>query len=183
MRRRDLMIAMGFAATALPLVGRTAASAPGSSELVPGSDAETELLFVQNARSFKLSGETLRLMGITDSTLYFSDRPEHLVGHWETADFIANWDTGGGQSFAADPPNAALSFLSSKRAENMVVVLRNPRLEGADLVYDVDVLEDGFSTSGESVALFIDTLGRPLSPVSVAGVHRRHRRRRRRVLR
>ena len=75
--------------------------------MVPGSDAETELLFVQNAKSVSLADGVLKLMGIGASTLYFSDRPERLVGHWETADFVSNWDTGGDDSFAADPPTAA----------------------------------------------------------------------------
>lgn len=180
MKRRELMIAMGLAS--LPLAGRAAESEPRSGDMVPGSDAETELLFVQNAHSFTLAEDVLRLVGVSPSTLYFSDRPEHLVGHWETADFIANWETGGGQSFASEPPNAALSYLSSDLAENTIVSLKNPRQEGADLLYDVTVMEGATTASGEAVALFIDTIGRPLSPVSVAGVHRRHRRRRRRAI-
>ena len=36
---------------------------------------------------------------------------------------------------------------------------------------------------GVRAVLFIDTVGRPMSPTSVAGVHRRHRRRRARVIR
>ncbi|MEH6467136.1 MAG: hypothetical protein V7722_05855, partial [Porticoccus sp.] len=93
------------------------------------------------------------------------------------------WSTGGDKSFAAMPPNAALSFLSSQEADNVVVSLSNPRREAADLLYDVEILEGNVSPEGESPALFIDTVGRPLSPVSVAGVHRRHRRRRRAIMR
>ena len=75
--------------------------------MVPGSDAETELLFAQNPKSVSLADGVLKLMAIGAFTLYFSDRPERLVGHWETADFVSNWDTGGDDSFAADPPTAA----------------------------------------------------------------------------
>ena len=180
MKRRDLMVGMGLAAAAAPLLSQASES---DNAMVPSADDETELLFVQNARAASLSGGLLKLVGVSNSTVYFSDRPEHLVGHWQTEDFVGNWGTGGENSFAASPPNAALSILSAEKAENIVVTLKNPRLVGDDLLYDVEVLDGAKTASGDSVALFIDTLGRPLSPVSVAGVHRRHRRRRRAIIR
>ncbi|MEH6588920.1 MAG: hypothetical protein V7746_01620 [Halioglobus sp.] len=180
MKRRDLMLGMGLAAAAAPLLGQTSEN---NDAMVPGADDETELLFVQNARAASLADGLLKLTGISDSTIYFSDRPEHLVGHWQTEDFVGNWGTGDDNSFAASPPNAELSIMSAGEAENIVVALKNPRLVGGDLLYDVDVLEGAKTANGDSVALFIDTLGRPLSPVSVAGVHRRHRRRRRAIMR
>ena len=61
--------------------------------------------------------------------------------------------------------------------QDVVVVLRNPRLDGADLVYDVDVLDGKKTASGKASALFIDVIGRPLTPLSVAGVARRSARR------
>ncbi len=180
MKRRDLMVGMGLAVAGAPLLSR---ASENDDVMVAGADDETELLFVQNARAASLSGGLLKLMGVSDSTVYFSDRPEHLVGHWQTADFVANWGTGGDDSFAASPPNAALSIMTAEEAENIVVVLKNPRLVGDDLLYDVEILDGANTARGDSVALFIDTLGRPLSPVSVAGVHRRHRRRRSRIVR
>jgi penicillin V acylase-like amidase (Ntn superfamily) len=38
---------------------------------------------------------------------------------------------------------------------------------------DVKILDGEMPASGGPSSLFIDTIGRPLSPVSVAGVHRR----------
>jgi len=55
-----------------------------------------------------------------------------------------------------------------------------PRLEGAALTYDVQVLEGNETAAGESSAVFIDVIGRPLTPLSVAGSRRRVRRRTRR---
>ena len=46
-----------------------------------------------------------------------------------------------------------------------------------DLLFEVRVIEGTIPESGGESALFIDTVGHPLSPGSVAGVHRRHRRR------
>jgi hypothetical protein len=39
-----------------------------------------ESMFVQTARAVESDGATLTLQGITPSTLYFSDRPERVVG-------------------------------------------------------------------------------------------------------
>jgi hypothetical protein len=96
-----------------------------------------------------------------------------------TKDFVDEWGEGG-NSFAADPPNATLSIFGEDEIVDIVLTLKNPRLVGDDLIYDIAVLEEDVGPiSGES-SLFIDPIGRPLSPVSVAGVHRRHRRRVRR---
>jgi len=96
-----------------------------------------------------------------------------------TKDFVDEWSEGG-NSFAADPPNATLSIFGDDEIVDIVVTLKKPHLEGEDLIYDIAVLEEEIAPiSGES-SLFIDPIGRPLSPGSVAGVHRRHRRRVRR---
>ena len=102
------------------------------------------------------------------------------MGHASTKDFVANWGHGDSDSFAADPPNAALSMLHGGQTEDVIVTLRKPRLEQGSLVYDVDVLDGDADAKGEAVSLFIDVIGRPLTPVSVAGVVRRSRRRARR---
>jgi hypothetical protein len=62
--------------------------------------------------------------------------------------FVDNW-TAGDNSFAENPPNAVLSYA-----------------EPADRLPE------------DAVVVFIDPFGRPLSPVSAAGMHRRERRRR-----
>ena len=50
-------------------------------------------------------------------------------------------------------------------------------LEGDKLTYTVDLLEGSLPAKGELVSVFIDPFGRPLSPVSLAGMNRRARRR------
>ena len=61
--------------------------------------------------------------------------------------------------------------------EDAVVVLQQPRLENGELSYSIETLEGTVPTQTGPVTLFIDPLGRPLSPVSVCGVRRRERRR------
>ena len=141
-----------------------------------------ESMFVQTAEGIDSDGQTLTLRGITPSTLYFSDRPQRVVGHMSTADFVDLWAVGD-NSFETDPPNAVLAFLEpdADAPDDAVVVLKEPNLDGAgDLSYSIEVLEGTVPTHAGPVTLFIDPFGRPLSPVSVCGVRRRERRRMRR---
>lgn len=139
-------------------------------------------MFVQNALGITTESGTLTLTGVGPSTLYFSDRPQRVVGHMATSDFVDLWGAGD-NSFEVDPPNAVLSFLQpgGDVPQDIVVVIRDPRLVGSDLSYSIDVLEGTPPVASGPVSLFIDPFGRPLSPISVCGVRRRERRRDRRA--
>jgi len=140
-----------------------------------------ESMFVQTAHSIERTDGTLTLRGVTPSTLYFSDRPQRVVGHMTTADFVDLWAIGD-NSFQADPPNAVLAFLEpgDDVPDDAVIVLKAPRLSDGELTYSIEVLEGTVPAHTGPVTLFIDPFGRPLSPVSVCGVRRRSRRRARR---
>jgi hypothetical protein len=148
-------------------------------------DAEIiEEMFVQIARTVTSDQTTLTLQDISPSTLYFSDRPERVVGHMTTEQFVAQWKEGP-NSFLEDPPNAVLSYVGTGEAtpSDAVVVLRDPVASGSSLTYAIEVLEGTVPDESGAVTLFIDPLGRPLSPVSLAGMNRRGRRRGRRDMR
>jgi hypothetical protein len=138
-------------------------------------------MFVQTAHGAESNGERLILRGVTPSTIYFSDRPQRVVGHLETSEFVGFWDEGE-DSFADDPPNAVLAFIGEGEAvpSEVVVEIFDPILDGSDLSYGAKVLDGSLPSSAGGCSLFIDPFGRPLSPVSVAGMHRRDRRRDRR---
>jgi hypothetical protein len=144
---------------------------------------EFEALFVQSARRVVSGNGALTLHDLAHSTLMFSDRPERIVGHLTMKQFVEGWGHGE-NSFLENPPNAVLSFLPAGAEdvapEDVVVTLTNPRLEWERVTYDVDVLEGQLPASAGPCSLFIDPIGRPLSPVSVMGVRRRSRRRARR---
>ena len=135
-------------------------------------------MFVQTAVGVTSDGTTLTLNGVTASTLYFSDRPQRVVGHMATSDFVELWAEGD-NSFQEDPPNAVLAFLEPGEGapEDAVIVIQDPRLENGNLTYSTQHLEGNVPASTGPVTLFIDPFGRPLSPVSVCGVRRRERRR------
>jgi len=136
-----------------------------------------QLLFVQNAQGVAVSadGKTLTLKGISPTTLCFSDRPVRIAGHYRTGEYMEFWKAGP-DSFLKDPPNATLSaFTEGKDAlSDVVVTLRNPRVEGKDLSYDITVISGKLPAANAGpVSLFIDIIGLPLTPLSFAGVARR----------
>ncbi len=136
---------------------------------------EIEALFVQTAHSMSYDDGVLTLHSLTPTALMFSDRPDRVTGHIPSGEFIGAWGQGE-DSFASNPPNAVLSIFQADHVQDVVVVLTHPELTGADLSYGVEILDGDMPATGGEVALFIDVIGRPLSPVSVAGVHRRDRR-------
>jgi hypothetical protein len=149
-------------------------------QMIEELEAE-ESMFVQTAQGVTSDGSTLTLRGVTPSTLYFSDRPQRVVGHMTTADFVDLWDEGD-NSFEEDPPNAVLAFLEpgDDVPEDAVIVIQEPHLDGGQLSYSIETLEGAVPAEAGPVTLFIDPFGRPLSPVSVGGMRRRERRRDRR---
>ena len=145
---------------------------------------EVQLLFVQNARDVVIGKGRLTLIGVNPTTIFFADRPKRIAGHMSTEEFVLDWQEGSGkESFHTNPPNADLSVFGDEEIVDVVVTLKNPRLAGGALVYDINVLEEEDTIPSGPASLFIDPLGNPLSPTSAAGVHRRHRRRRRRRVR
>jgi hypothetical protein len=131
-----------------------------------------DFLFVQNARGIAYADGTLTLKGISPVTVMFSDRPERIAGHMATARFVPFWGEGK-DSFLKDPPNATLSFLEDEALADAVVELQDPNLAGDDLSYRVKVLEGEIPAQAGLASLFIDIIGMPLTPLSVAGVRRR----------
>jgi hypothetical protein len=143
------------------------------SEILDPQLERIDALFVQNATWFTSDQGTVTLHGLADSTVYFADRPRREIGHIPSSRFVELW-AAGVNSFAVDPPNAVISFLDEAGGtSDAVVVLREPKLEGDELTYRVDVLEGTLPAESGPCSLFIDVFGRPLSPVSVAGSKRR----------
>ncbi|MEJ2335510.1 MAG: hypothetical protein P8Y26_07725 [Gemmatimonadales bacterium] len=154
-------------------------------------DQEVEWLFVQTADSVTLKDGELTLFGISPATLFFSDRPERIAGHGLTAEFVTFWQRIADDGFGADPPNATLAIVSNDVADDVVLTLMtpeldgstlrypvmNPELDGSMLRYPVTVLEGDEEVEGGPCSLFVDPVGMPLTPVSVSGVARRTTRR------
>ena len=141
---------------------------------------EIEEMFVQLASGVTSTPDTLMLLGVAPSTLYFSDRPERVVGHLTLEQFVDDWGLGP-NSFESNPPNAVLTFAGPDGAlDDVVLEIQSPHLDEGTLGYSIDVLDGMLPAAAGACSLFIDPIGRPLSPVSVCGVRRREGRRMRR---
>jgi hypothetical protein len=137
------------------------------SEVVPS-------LLVFNARGAELQRDKLVLNGISQNTIVFADRPVRAAGHDTTAHVVEDWNKGS-DNFAKDPPNATVSAFTKDGSgvKDAVVVLKSPKLEGDRLTFEVEVLEGDLKGADGAAAVFIDIIGRPLTPLSFAGVARR----------
>jgi hypothetical protein len=145
----------------------------------PAQDLQNiEALFVQSAHGLTTSNGTMTLHGVAHQTLFFADRPQRVVGHLTSKKFVDQWDEGE-DSFAEDPPNAVVSFLEDgdEVPEEVTMTIMDPEIDGDTLTYKINVLDGTLPATAGPCSLFIDPIGRPLSPVSVAGVRRRERRR------
>jgi len=150
--------------SAMKTIGTPAAAA--KPEIVPS-------LFVINSRGATMQGDTLTMTGVMPHSIIFADRPVRSAGHQLTADVIAEWGSGD-DSFTKNPPNATISvFGKDGSVKDAVVVLKSPKLDGDKLSFNVQVLEGDLADGDGGAALFIDIIGRPLSPMSFAGVARR----------
>lgn len=175
-RAQRMVAALLAALIALPQVAIAQTPAPAKPAAVAISSQKVELLFVQNSTGIeydKAKG-TLRMKNIGRSTLFFTDRPVRMAGHYHTRDeFLKLWSEGP-DSFAKNPPNATLSMLEVGKADlqNAVINLRNPRMQGKDLIYDITLIEGTVPQAAGDAVLFIDILGfwrRNIRRVAVIG--------------
>ncbi len=179
---RRAFLKTGAAVAGVALLGAAVKATPSSAtDQAQDNIEEVQLLFVQTSKDVVLEKGKMTLKGISPTTIFFSDRPKRIAGHMATEEFVVDWKEGKGKnSFVDNPPNATLSIFGKDEIVDIVIELKNPRLNGNDFIYDIGVLEQDHPITSGPCSLFIDPVGRPFSPTSVAGVHRRHRRRRRR---
>lgn len=110
---------------------------------------DVAFLFVQSSASGtfeqKDGQKILTLIDVSPSTVYFSDRPNRNTGFESTELFTALWDEGDDDSFASNPPNAALEILDSNgQSDLFILVLMNPvyNYESETLQYNVEILAE-----------------------------------------
>jgi hypothetical protein len=168
--RRILVATTAFTLAASLLAAVTFATAE--------EEKTADFLFVQSAKSmsFDPAANKLTLKNVSPVTVFFTDRPERIAGNMNTTKFIPFWSDGK-DSFKSDPPNADISIIEGKTLKQTVVELQDPVLDGDNLSYTVKVIKGDMPAEGTEVAMFIDIIGRPLTPLSYAGVARRSFRR------
>ena len=73
-----------------------------------------------------------------------------------TVKYLKQWDRGGKGSFKTEPPNAGLTSLVDGKLHTASVELKEPRLKGTTLTYQVKVLEGQLPKAAGPSSLFID---------------------------
>jgi hypothetical protein len=145
--RRQAMRQGGAVAGAGALAAAGIAKSASAQEATPEAEGEkVEFLFLQSFQkgSIQKAGEdgtyTLTLEQGLGQTIYFSDRPERMVGAAPTADFLK------GLGFPKDnPPNAALVMAVAPGDTDIAVLeLFNPQYEESThtATYDVKLLDN-----------------------------------------
>jgi len=132
LNRRNALAAGGLGIGAA-LVGRQASARQATpvAEATPVVTGEVEILFVQSFATGALAegsgGDyTLTLENGSGQTVYFSDRPERLVGSIADETFLD------GRAFdPADPPNAAIVAQTANGEDILVVELLDPAYDAA----------------------------------------------------
>jgi hypothetical protein len=178
MDRRSALATIGISSLAGALVSRVG-WADDEEEMVDDSGEEmVQLLFVQESKGFRSDGTSMTLVDVDPKTLWFSNRPQEMAGFLSFDEFVDLVATGP-DNFEEDPPNATLIILGGdKMTEVVMAVPVKPTMLNGNLVFpNVEVIQGELPAEGGASAFFIDVIGRPMSPGSVAGVHRRTRRR------
>lgn len=130
--------------------------------LVRAQTAPLQFMFVQMAESLIATEDSIRLLGVSPQTVFFTDRPNRIAGHLTMAAYLEEWTARAGpDNFAADPPNASLSVYEPGREENGISIIRisHPRLDGRDLSYRYRAIQGPVPRAGGATTLFIDWIG------------------------
>ena len=167
-----------FISTAAVAASSLASLKVALAEPTPEIPKDAEFLFVQSSKgmTFNKANNELTLTGVSPVTIFFTDRPERIAGNMKTTAFIPFWSEGK-DSFKSNPPNADISIVEEKDLKQIIVELQDPVLKGDNLTYTVKILQGTMPAEGADVSVFIDIIGRPLTPFSYAGFARRAYRR------
>jgi hypothetical protein len=177
MKRASSTVIRVSAILAFLCVGAQAQDAirqPGQKQIGKVKPEVEPALIVMNSAGAKLENGRLVLTGVAPNAIIFADRPVRAAGHALTAHLLEEWAVGS-DSFAKDPPNATVSVFdkAGSSVKDVVVTLKNPKMEGSQLTFDVAVLEGDLGNADGPASVFIDIIGMPFTPLSFAGMARR----------
>jgi hypothetical protein len=122
--------------------------------------APPSFLFVQTAKKIDYKDGVMTLYDVSPQTMFFTDRPNRVVGQVLTDRFVTRWTQDKSPNgFATNPPNAAVTVFQPDGPKTAIVALTNPRYDGKNIAYNVQVLQGiGAAQPAEGV-LFIDNYG------------------------
>ncbi|SDW78072.1 hypothetical protein SAMN05444358_1011739 [Ruegeria halocynthiae] len=99
------------------------------------------VLFVQHAEKATLADNTLTLEGADKNVIVFADRPHRAAATIPVVELVKTWGEGA-DSFASDPPNAALvGETDDGEPVSLIVEIRNPVLSENSISYQYSIIE------------------------------------------
>ena len=134
-----------------------ATSQARSEQATPVSD-ETDVswLYVVSATGGSFDGKTITLHNVPP-TLMFSDRPNRIWGHMTLSELLPLVKEGA-DNFIVNPPNAVLStFREGALPTEATVVMHDARIDGANLLFSVDVMDGSIPATFGPASLFVDS--------------------------
>jgi hypothetical protein len=145
-------------------------------------NAPEKFLFVQHADKATFAGTTLTLKGADQNIIVFTDRPHRAASTMPLAELVKRWGEGT-DSFASDPPNAALVGETEEgKPVSLIVEITDPALSDGAISYQYNVIKGDnqdaidnpyvvidFSYLGFNVASTIATVGDGLGIAEPAG--------------
>ncbi|WP_299893242.1 hypothetical protein [uncultured Ruegeria sp.] len=118
--------------------------------------APESFLFVQHADMATFAGTTLTLEGADNSIVVFTDRPHRAASTIPVSELVTRWGEGD-DSFAADPPNAALvGETEDGKPVSLIVEITDPALSDGAMSYQYKVIKGDEQTSIENPYVVID---------------------------
>jgi hypothetical protein len=144
---------------ALALLSAYPAARMALAQSTPAAPAKitASVLFVQTAAKIDYKDGVMTLYDVPSQTMFFTDRPNRVIGNLPTDKFVTRWTTDKSPNgFSVIPPNAAVTLFQEDGAKTAIVELSNPRLDGKNLSYDVKVLQGIAMAQSAQGVLFID---------------------------
>jgi hypothetical protein len=133
-----------------------------SREPVIDESARPNYLYVITAQEGAYAGRTLTLKKVSLVTLYFTDQPARIVGHMPTQEWVNRFSPEGSLA-DADPPNGVLSVLGASDNKEVVLELKEPKLDSETLRFRARFLRGSLPASFGLCTLFMEAV--PGSPV------------------
>jgi hypothetical protein len=119
-----------------------------------GSDVSW--LYVVSATGGTFDGKTIALHEVPPA-LIFSDRPNRIWGHMTLSELLPMVKEGP-DNFIVNPPNAVLStFREGELPTEATVIMHDARIDGANMLFSVDVLDGSIPTTFGPASLFVDS--------------------------
>lgn len=134
----------------------TALAPMALAETAEDKTAPESVLFVQHADKATLADETLTLEGTDRNIIVFTDRPNRSAALIPIAELAKYWGEGA-DSFASDPPNAALvGETEGGDPVSMIVEISDPVLSEGSISYQYVVIEGDIRNAIHNPYVVID---------------------------